>query len=74
MSLFDCGRDAAGYDGSPGAEAALRWAVREAKQRETELTICLARAPQYLAVLGEPFVYDLARRKDTVARLSWPGC
>jgi nucleotide-binding universal stress UspA family protein len=53
----------AGYDGSPGAEHALRWAVREAKERGTALTICLTFAPQYLAVLGEPSVYDLARCK-----------
>ena len=52
-----------GYDGSPGAERALRWAVREAWERGTMLTVCLAWAPEYLAMLGEASVYDLARRK-----------
>ena len=51
-----------GYDGSPGAERALRWAVREAWERGTVLTVCLAWAPEYLAMLGEASVYDLARR------------
>lgn len=32
----------AGYDGSPGAGEALRWAVREARERSTVLTVCLA--------------------------------
>src|SRR5690349_3181601 len=31
----------AGYDGSPGAAQALRWAVREAWARGTTLTVCL---------------------------------
>jgi len=53
----------AGYDGSPGAEQALRWAVREARERGAVLTVCLAWAPEYLAMLGEASVYDLARRK-----------
>jgi nucleotide-binding universal stress UspA family protein len=41
----------AGYDGSPGADEALRWAVREACERGTALTVCLAWAPEYLAML-----------------------
>jgi len=53
----------AGYDGSPEADRALRWAVREARKRGTVLTVCLAWAPEYLAMLGEASVYDLARRK-----------
>jgi nucleotide-binding universal stress UspA family protein len=53
----------AGYDGSPGADEALRWAVREARARSTVLTVCLAWAPEYLALLGEASVYDLAQRK-----------
>lgn len=53
----------AGYDGSPGADEALRWAVREARERSTVLTVCLAWAPEYLAMLGEASVYDLAQRK-----------
>jgi Universal stress protein family len=32
----------AGYDGSPGAAQALRWAAREAWARGTTLTVCLA--------------------------------
>lgn len=53
----------AGYDGSPGADQALRWAVREARARDAVLTVCLAWAPEDLAILGEPSVYDLAQRK-----------
>ena len=53
----------AGYDGSPGADEALRWAVREARERGAVLTVCLAWAPEYLAMLGDASVYDLARRK-----------
>ena len=53
----------AGYDGSPEADRALRWAVREARELGTVLTVCLAWAPEYLAMLGEVSVYDLARRK-----------
>jgi len=47
----------AGYDGSPEADRALRWAVREARKRGTVLTVCLAWAPEYLAMLGEASVY-----------------
>jgi hypothetical protein len=32
----------AGYDGSPGAAQALRWAAREAWARGTTLMVCLA--------------------------------
>jgi nucleotide-binding universal stress UspA family protein len=53
----------AGYDGSPGADEALRWAAREARERGTVLTVCLAWAPEYLAVLDDASVYDLAQRK-----------
>lgn len=53
----------AGYDGSPGGEQALRWAVREARARGCALTVCLAWAPQYLPVLDEPGIYDLARQR-----------
>jgi len=31
-----------GYDGSPGSERALRWAVREARWRRSVLTVCHA--------------------------------
>jgi nucleotide-binding universal stress UspA family protein len=34
-----------GYDGSPGSERALRWAAREARCRNTVLTVCHACAP-----------------------------
>lgn len=30
----------AGYDGSPGAAQALRWAAREARARDAALTVC----------------------------------
>ena len=53
----------AGYDSSPGSEQALQWAVREARARGCALTVCLAWAPQYLSVLEDPAVYDLARQR-----------
>jgi nucleotide-binding universal stress UspA family protein len=53
----------AGYDGSPGSDQALRWAVEETRTRGCTLTVCLAWAPQYLAMLDEQGVYDLARKK-----------
>jgi len=53
----------AGYDGSPGAEQALQWAVREARDRGTMLTVCLAWAPEHLTLLDEAPVSDLAQRK-----------
>ena len=53
----------AGYDGSPGSEQALRWACGEARTRGCGLTVCLAWAPQYLAMLDDPAVYDLARQR-----------
>jgi len=52
-----------GYDGSPGSETALRWAAREAHARGTELRMCLAWAPEDLALLIEPSVYGLAEKK-----------
>ena len=53
----------AGYDGSPGSEQALQWAVREARARRTDLTVCLAWAPDYLAVISEASVDDVARQR-----------
>ena len=53
----------AGYDGSPGADEALRWAVREVGERGTVLTVCLAWAPEYLAMLDDASGYELAKRK-----------
>ena len=34
-----------GYDGSPGSERALQWAVREARRRGSVLTVCHVCAP-----------------------------
>jgi nucleotide-binding universal stress UspA family protein len=51
----------AGYDGSPGSDQALRWAVREANVRRTALTVCLAWAPDL--VLGEPDIDRLAEQR-----------
>jgi nucleotide-binding universal stress UspA family protein len=42
-----------GYDGSPGSDRALRWAVEEAMVRGTVLTACLAWAPDPLAPQDE---------------------
>lgn len=53
----------AGYDGSPGSDQALRWAVEETWARGCTLTVCLAWAPQYLMTLDDPAVYDLAMRR-----------
>jgi len=52
-----------GYDGSRGSDRALRWALWEAEARRAALTVCLAWAPHYLAVLGEDPVYDLAQQR-----------
>ncbi len=49
-----------GYDGSPGSKQALIWAAREARCRETVLTVCHAWTPGFLA--SEAAVLDLARR------------
>lgn len=53
----------AGYDGSPGSDQALRWAVAETRAHGCTLTVCLAWAPHYLAVLGDPAVYALAQNR-----------
>ncbi|HEV2239843.1 MAG TPA: universal stress protein [Streptosporangiaceae bacterium] len=52
----------AGYDGSPGSEQALSWAVREARSRGTALTVCCAYEPGFAVLPGEEAVLDLARR------------
>jgi len=52
----------AGYDGSPGSAQALRWAAREAKARETTLTVCLAWTPDHIALATESDLCDLARQ------------
>jgi len=52
----------AGYDGSPGAAQALRWAAREARARDTELTVSLAWTPDHMELPTESGLCDLARR------------
>jgi nucleotide-binding universal stress UspA family protein len=51
----------AGYDGSPGAAQALRWAAREARARDTGLTVCLAWTPDHVELPTEADLCDLAR-------------
>ena len=52
----------AGYDGSPGSGDALRWAAREAKARDTTLTVCLVWTPDQMALPTELDICDLARQ------------
>jgi nucleotide-binding universal stress UspA family protein len=52
-----------GYDGSPDSDLALRWAAREAHDREARLTICHASAPEYPALAIEPPLYELQKRR-----------
>ena len=52
----------AGYDGSPGAAQALRWAAREAWARGTELTVSLAWTPDHIELPTESDLCDLARQ------------
>jgi nucleotide-binding universal stress UspA family protein len=52
----------AGYDGSPGSGDALRWAAREAKARDTTLTVCLVWTPDHMALPTESDICDLARQ------------
>ena len=60
----------AGYDGSPGSGLALCWAAREAKARDTTLTVCLAWTPDHMALPTESALCDLARQhgKEILAR------
>jgi nucleotide-binding universal stress UspA family protein len=51
-----------GYDGSPGSQEALAWAVAEATPRGSPLTICSAWAPGYPAPPDDVTAFDLARR------------
>ncbi len=53
----------AGYDGSPGSDQALRWAVEETRGHGCTLTVCLAWVPHYLAMLDDPAVYALAQNR-----------
>jgi nucleotide-binding universal stress UspA family protein len=59
-----------GYDGSPGSAAAVRWAAREAKARNTTLTVCLAWAPDHMELPTDSAISDLARLhgKEILAR------
>src|SRR5260370_23499051 len=52
----------AGYDGSPGSGDALRWAAREAKARDTTLTVCLVWTSDHMALPTESDLRDLARQ------------
>jgi nucleotide-binding universal stress UspA family protein len=52
----------AGYDGSPGAAQALRWAAREARDRSTTLTVCVAWTPDHMELPTESDLADLARQ------------
>ena len=52
----------AGYDGSPGAAQALRWAAREARARDSTLTVSLAWTPDHIELPTELDLCDLARQ------------
>ena len=52
----------AGYDGSPDAAQALRWAAREARARDAALTVCLAWTPDHVELPTETDLCDLARQ------------
>lgn len=56
----------AGYDGSPGSGDALRWAAREAKARNTTLTVCLAWTPDHMTLPTDSDLSDLARQHGQV--------
>lgn len=60
-----------GYDGSPGAEQAVRWAAREARARRTALTVCLAWTPDRLELPAGSPLNELARRhgQEVLARI-----
>jgi len=55
-----------GYDGSPGAAQALRWAAREAWVRRTALTVGLAWTPDHMELPTESTLCDLARQHGQV--------
>ena len=57
----------AGYDGSPGAEQAVRWAAREARLRRKTLTVCLAWTPERLErPAGSPLSEQARRHGEEV--------
>jgi hypothetical protein len=62
-----------GYDGSPGARAAVRWAAREARAGAAHLSVVVAWQPPRTARtgdknLGPQAALDLAREGATIAR------
>ena len=63
----------AGYDGSPGAAQALRWAAREAFARGTTLTVCLAWTPDHMELPTESDLCDLARQHGQEILTRGPG-
>lgn len=60
-----------GYDGSPGADQAVRWAAREARARGTTLTVCLAWTPDHLQLPAGSAMNEAARRhgQEILARV-----
>lgn len=57
-----------GYDGSPGAEQALRWAVEEAELRDLPLTVCHAwHWPYPFRPLAQPILEQVEAVGATVA-------
>lgn len=52
-----------GYDGSPGSDQALHWAIEETRTHRCTLTVCLAWVPQYPATLDETPTWDLAQKR-----------
>jgi nucleotide-binding universal stress UspA family protein len=51
-----------GYDGSPGSERALRWAARQARARETALTVCRAWEPGFPVLPDDERMLEFARQ------------
>ncbi len=60
-----------GYDGSACAEQAIAWAAREARSRQSVLTVCLVQAPGYPSSPG-PSDQDSSSRQAAEAALA-PG-
>ena len=54
----------AGFDGSPGSEQAVLWAMNEARARAAVLTVCHAWAPGYAVLPEEEYAaaFDLVKR------------
>ncbi|MEV5708160.1 universal stress protein [Actinoallomurus sp. NPDC052274] len=62
MATFDGSYVLVGFDGSPGAERALRWAVEEARVRRLPLTVCHAWHWPYPVPPSGPEALETARR------------